>query len=414
MATVQVTGLTALTTAENTDLLPIHDYSASELKKISTSDLLTSLLALLTTNNISWTNVNKSGSSLDDLATKNATDLQATGPDKLLGRISSGTGDVETVTCSSFIRTLLDDADAATARATLGVSLSSDDISNIDQGWYELDASSYTGTSPLYEVYNGSSISSVNAWAAGTSYSLGDFVKKGSPTGVNNFIYECTQAGTSGLSKPAFPDYTNGQDVEITDNTCKWTSRSLHVIELTTPATDFEAGMPIRLNYSGILYLYGIIIYLSSTRMVIKCNSYILTDTFTLSIGSREKVQEICITATGSYAHDLPGTKIVWYGDRIWNKGSSYLVDFKIEHYTDDSGINPILYPYINGYNASGGSRPTTSYARTYESNIAAKSVINYGDLYNINADLTGVNGTCENLIATFVFVCGSGMSIYY
>jgi hypothetical protein len=41
--------------------------------------------------------------------------------DKLLGRISSGTGAVEEVTCTDFAQSLLDDADAAAARATLGV-----------------------------------------------------------------------------------------------------------------------------------------------------------------------------------------------------------------------------------------------------------------------------------------------------
>lgn len=40
--------------------------------------------------------------------------------DKLLGRISSGTGAAEEVTCTDFAQTLLDDADAATARTTLG------------------------------------------------------------------------------------------------------------------------------------------------------------------------------------------------------------------------------------------------------------------------------------------------------
>lgn len=41
--------------------------------------------------------------------------------DRLLGRVSSGSGDVEEVTCTDFAQSLLDDADAPTARNTLGI-----------------------------------------------------------------------------------------------------------------------------------------------------------------------------------------------------------------------------------------------------------------------------------------------------
>lgn len=45
-------------------------------------------------------------------------DVSAT--DKLLGRSTAGSGDVEEIACTAFARTILDDADAAAVRATIG------------------------------------------------------------------------------------------------------------------------------------------------------------------------------------------------------------------------------------------------------------------------------------------------------
>lgn len=44
-----------------------------------------------------------------------------TATDRLLGRSSAGSGDVEEIVCTAYARGLLDDADAATARTTLGL-----------------------------------------------------------------------------------------------------------------------------------------------------------------------------------------------------------------------------------------------------------------------------------------------------
>jgi hypothetical protein len=70
----------------------------------------------------------------DKIQNVSATDL-------ILGRISAGAGSVEEITCTSAGRALLDDADAATQRDTLGLGT----ISTGDGTW--TDGSSFSGTS---------------------------------------------------------------------------------------------------------------------------------------------------------------------------------------------------------------------------------------------------------------------------
>ena len=64
--------------------------------------------------------------SVDNDAISYAKMQNVSGTDRLLGRSSSGSGDVEEIVCTSFGRALLDDASTAAQRATLGLIIGTD------------------------------------------------------------------------------------------------------------------------------------------------------------------------------------------------------------------------------------------------------------------------------------------------
>lgn len=117
---------------------------------------------------------------------------------------------------------------------------------SVDNGFYYICTTA--GTSSAYEpnwittvgvtITDGTvtwTAKQIGKWAAYKSYNVGDYVV---PTTANNFFYECTIAGTSGITEPTWST-TSG--ASFTDNaSITWTVRQIssNVVGLYAPLTN--------------------------------------------------------------------------------------------------------------------------------------------------------------------------------
>lgn len=140
MPDLEISNLPALASAslQGTDPVAVADLSASETKKITVKDLLEGGFDLVDDATIPAAKISGSTIGAGSVDTTELADLSVTtikvaadaitfeklqnvNTDILLGRSTAGTGVVEEITCTSAGRALLDDADAAAQRTTLGL-----------------------------------------------------------------------------------------------------------------------------------------------------------------------------------------------------------------------------------------------------------------------------------------------------
>ena len=131
MADQRITQLNELSKAgvAANDVLPITDISGSETKKVTAKNLVDAGLDLIDVSTIDLNKLDQNSTTkigtvaIADDAITYAKIQNVTATDRLLGRSTAGAGVIEEITCTAAGRALLDDADAAAQRTTLGIDI---------------------------------------------------------------------------------------------------------------------------------------------------------------------------------------------------------------------------------------------------------------------------------------------------
>jgi len=129
LADQRITQLTELSKAgvAAADVLAIADISGSETKKVTVKNLLEGALDLIDADSIPLNKLNQASAAklgstaVADDAITYAKIQNVTATDRLLGRSTANAGPIEEIICTAAGRALLDDADAAAQRTTLGI-----------------------------------------------------------------------------------------------------------------------------------------------------------------------------------------------------------------------------------------------------------------------------------------------------
>ena len=129
MADQRITQLNELSKAGvgSNDVLAIADISGSETKKVTVKNLVDAGLDLIAVSTIDLDKLDQSSTTkigttaIADDAVTYAKVQNVTATDRLLGRSTAGAGVIEEITCTAAGRALLDDANAAAQRTTLGI-----------------------------------------------------------------------------------------------------------------------------------------------------------------------------------------------------------------------------------------------------------------------------------------------------
>lgn len=212
MADQRITQLNALSKAgvAATDVLPIADVSASETKKVTAKDLVAAGIDLVDNGEIDLAKLDQASTTklgttaIADDAITYAKIQNVSATDRLLGRSSAGAGNVEEIPLTAAGRALIDDADAAAQRTTLGLgTLATQNASSVAITGGTITGGAISGITDLAVADGGT----------GASTAANARVNLGLEIGVNVQAYDAGLASIAGLTTGANQTvYTTGTD----------------------------------------------------------------------------------------------------------------------------------------------------------------------------------------------------------
>jgi hypothetical protein len=242
VADQRITQLTQLNEVDvaATDVLPIVDISASETKKVTAKDLFEAGATLADSSSIDLAKLNQASvtklgtTALDNSAVTYAKIQNVSATDKLLGRSSAGAGVVEEISLTAAGRALLDDADAAAQRTTLGLgTIATQDATAVAITGGTITGGTITGITDLAVADGGTGASD----AATARTNLGVAI------GTNVQAYDAGLQSISGLTTSADQTvYTTASDTYATTSLTSYGRSLIDDADAATARTTLGLG----------------------------------------------------------------------------------------------------------------------------------------------------------------------------
>jgi hypothetical protein len=242
VADQRITQLTQLNEVDvaATDVLPIVDISASETKKVTAKDLFEAGATLADSSSIDLAKLNQSSvtklgtTALDNSAVTYAKIQNVSATDKLLGRSSAGAGVVEEISLTAAGRALLDDADAAAQRTTLGLgTIATQDASTVAITGGTITGGTITGITDLAVADGGTGASDAGTARTNLGVAIGTDVQ----------AYDAGLQSISGLTTSADQTvYTTASDTYATTSLTSFGRSLIDDADAATARTTLGLG----------------------------------------------------------------------------------------------------------------------------------------------------------------------------